>query len=190
MKSAGIRPGSGRFLLRVPGSLHARLQEAARGGGLSLNEYCSRRLSVPGPDVLIEEGARSVVDRARTVFADRLIGMLAYGSYVRGDAGPASDVDLLMILDRSVPLTRGLYCNWDATPLTWLGRPVDPHFVHLPAGGRSAPGAWCEAALTGVVLIERDGAVTRCLAAVRGDIASGRLVRRTAHGQPYWTEAA
>jgi hypothetical protein len=41
-----------------------------------------------------------------------------------------------------------------------------------------------------VVLFERDGAVTRHLGAIRGEIAAGRLTRRSVHGQPYWTVAA
>jgi hypothetical protein len=116
--------------------------------------------------------------------------VLVYGSYARGDATAASDVDLLVVVDPAVPLTRALYRAWDEAPVDWQGRHVDPHFLHLPAGGRAAPGAWCEAAIDGIVLHERDGAVTRHLAAIRGEIAAGRLVRRSAHGQPYWTVAA
>ncbi|MDO8835074.1 MAG: nucleotidyltransferase domain-containing protein, partial [Vicinamibacterales bacterium] len=122
-------------------------------------------------------------------FGDGLVGVLVYGSYVRGDATPASDVDLLVVVSPSVPLTRALYRTWDSGPPLWAGRTLDPHFVHLPVDRRAAPGAWCEAAIDGVVLFERDGAVTRHLAALRSDIAAGRFVRRSAHGQPYWTMA-
>ena len=181
---------SGRFLLRVQRSVHARLQSAARGLGVSLNEYCSRRLSVPGAAVLVDRGAPVAVERPFAQFGAALIGVIAYGSYVRGDATATSDVDLLVVVDRSIPLTRALYRVWDADPPAWAGRNLDPHFVHLSVDGRTAPGAWCEAAIDGVVLVERDGVVTRHLAAIRGDIAAGRLVRRFAHGQPYWTVAA
>jgi hypothetical protein len=47
-----------------------------------------------------------------------------------------------------------------------------------------------EVAVSGMVLFERDGRVSTHLVRVRGDIAEGRLVRRIAHGQPYWTSAA
>ncbi len=151
---------------------------------------CDRRLRVPGPAVLLEPGAAASVERSLAQFDAALAGVLVYGSYARGDATAASDVDLLVVVDAAIALTRALYRDWDDAPVDWQGRHVDPHFVHLPAGRRPAPGAWCEAALDGVVLCERDGAVTRHLAAIRGEIAAGRLVRRSAHGQPYWTVAA
>ena len=188
--SSRPRRWSGRFLLRVVPSVHERLQATARALGLSLNEYCARRLSVPGPIVAAEGGARAVVDRLLAGFGPDIAGVLAYGSYVRGEATATSDVDLLVVVDRRVPLTRALYRAWDVDPPTWADRSVDPHFVHLPADRRAMPGAWCEAAIDGVVLFERDGEVTRHLAAVRRAIGEGRLVRRSAHGQPYWTVAA
>jgi predicted nucleotidyltransferase len=181
---------SGRFLLRVQQRVHARLTAAARRLGISLNEYCDRRLRVPGPALLLEPGAAASVERSLVQFDAALAGVLVYGSYARGDATAASDVDLLVVVDPAVALTRALYREWDDGPVEWQGRHVDPHFLHLPAGGRPAPGAWCEAAIDGVVLYERDGAVTRYLAAIRGEIAAGRLVRRSSHGQPYWTVAA
>jgi predicted nucleotidyltransferase len=181
---------SGRFLLRVQKSVHARVQAAARRLGVSLNEYCSRRLRVPGQSVLVDAGAAAAVEKPLAQFGAALVGVLVYGSYVRGDATAASDVDLLVVVDRSVPLTRALYREWDLDAPAWRDRSMDPHFVHVPDEGRAVPGAWCEAAFDGVVLFERDGAVTRHLAVLRGEIAAGRLVRRAVHGQPYWTVAA
>lgn len=152
-----------------------------------MNEFCVRRLAVPGPACLIDEGAQRVVDRALELFGERLAGVVVYGSFARGGASPASDVDLLVVLTAAVPVTRDLYRQWDAEPVLWGRRSVDPHFVCLPEDGRQPSGAWCEAAVDGIVLFERDGAVTRHLSAVRGSIADGRLVRRSVHGQPYWT---
>jgi hypothetical protein len=184
-------PGvSGRFLLRMQTGLHARLQAAAREAGLSLNELCSRRLRVAGSALLAEDGAGAAVERALALFKDDLVGVLVYGSYARGEATPSSDVDLLVVVDLSIPLTRTLYRDWDTEPPTWNQRAVDPHFVHIPERARTVAGVWCEAAIDGIVLFERSDAVTRHLAAIRGDIAAGRFVRRTAHGQPYWTVAA
>jgi hypothetical protein len=97
-------------------------------------------------------------------------------------------VDVLVILDRGRPLDRGLYRDWDSAPVTWGGRAVDPHFVHLPADGR-ATGLWGEAAIDGVLLFEAGTRVSSTLAQVRRDIVAGRLVRRMAHGQPYWVAA-
>ena len=127
--------------------------------------------------------------RAAAVAGDALVGVIVYGSWARGRAGAGSDVDVLIVLDVTRPLTRVLYREWDARPVTWDGRPVDPHFVHLPAGG-PASGVWGEAAVDGVILFESNLRLSAVLAQVRRDIVAGRLVRRLAHGQPYWVVAA
>jgi hypothetical protein len=49
---------------------------------------------------------------------------------------------------------------------------------------------WAEAAIDGIVLFERGMRITEHLIRVRREIAAGRIVRRVAHGQPYWTEVA
>ena len=180
---------SGRFLLRVPPRLHRALQVVARAHGLSLNEYCVRRLSLPGTGLSVSEGAIAAVTQAAELFGPRLAGVVAHGSWTRHELRDASDIDMLVVVDRTVKLTRNLYRTWDADPVTWNGRVVDPHFVHLPATGRPAPGIWCEAAVEGVVLFERDDRLSGWLIRVRREIADGRLVRREAHGQPYWTVA-
>ena len=177
---------SGRFLLRMPPSLHAALDSAARAAGLSLNEYCVRRLASAGP---CHDDAAALLSRASTVVGAGLRAIVLHGSWVRGDATAASDVDVLLVVDRSVQLDRALYRTWDAEPVTWGGRPVDPHFVH-PVQERTFSGLWAEVAIDGQVLFDRDGWVSAHLVRVRRAIADGRLVRRFAHGQPYWAEAA
>jgi hypothetical protein len=67
---------------------------------------------------------------------------------------------------------------------------VDPHFAHVPRADDAPSAAWAEAAVGGVVLFERDDRVSKHLVRVRTAVAEGRFVRRVAHGQPYWTEAA
>jgi predicted nucleotidyltransferase len=180
---------SGRFVLRIDPGLHAALRAAAREQGLSLNDYCSRKLAAPGVGPATLEGATAVA-RACQLFGERLLGVVAYGSWARGEAGADSDVDLLVVLDGGVSLTRALYREWDAAPLRWQDRPVEAHFAHLPPPHETKPGLWAEVALDGVVLFERDLAVSARLAAIRRDIAAGRIVRRVAHGQPYWARVA
>lgn len=180
---------SGRFVLRLSGGLHAALRAAARDAGVSLNDYCARKLALPAADPA-SPGATVVVERAAALVGEHLVGVVAYGSWVRGDATAASDVDVLIVLHADAPLTRALYRRWDAEPVTWDRRPVEPHFVRLRRGSAPATGLWAEAALDGVVLFERGFAVSKRLAAVRRDIVAGRLVRRLAHGQPYWAEVA
>ena len=183
------RLGSGRFLLRLPAALHGALQAAAQGNGLSLNEYCVRRLAASGPGLFVDDSAAALVSGAAALVGRALVAVIVYGSWARDQAADASDVDVLIVVEAGVPLTRALYRAWDNTPVAWNGRAVDPHFVHVP-GQQVGAGVWGEVALDGVVLFERDRRVSAHLARVRRAIAEGRLVRRLVHGQPYWTEAA
>lgn len=180
---------SGRFVLRLPPSLHGALAGAADAAGLSLNEYCARKLASPCPPLDVPDAVAAVTAAAR-VGGEVLLGVVAFGSWARGDEGPGSDVDLLVVLAGGTPLTRDLYRRWDEEPLRWNGRPVEPHFVRLPPAERRATGVWAEAAVDGIVLFERSLRVSRRLAAIRAEIAAGRLQRREVHGQPYWVEAA
>jgi predicted nucleotidyltransferase len=157
---------------------------------VSLNDYCARKLALPVGAFAALDEAGAAVARAAGLFGERLLGAAAYGSWARGEAGAESDVDLLVVLDEAVPLTRALYRAWDKTPLDWAGRPVEAHFVHLPPPAETVAGLWAEVALDGIVLFERGLRVSTRLIAIRRDIASGRIVRREAHGQPYWTKAA
>ena len=180
---------SGRFILRLPPLLHAALRAAAAAAGLSLNEYCVRRLAITGPAVSLDPGAAALVHRASTLTGPALIGVILYGSWARGEAAGTSDVDVLIVVDETVPLTRDLYRRWDEAPVRWHSRLIDPHFVRRPREP-VAGGVWAEAALDGVVLFEREWQLSASLGIIRRDIAAGRLVRRFVHGQPYWTVAA
>lgn len=178
---------SGRFVLRLPPALHAELRDAARRSGLSLNEYCVRALSAPGT-YPTGPGA-AIAAQAVAHFGPDLVGVLLYGSWVRGEATAMSDIDALVVVEASRPITRALYHEWDRTPLEHDGHPIETHLVRLPAP-EDAPGTlWLEAALDGVVVLDRDGRIARYLGRVRRDIAAGERVRHRAHGQPYWTTA-
>ncbi|NCA10545.1 nucleotidyltransferase domain-containing protein, partial [bacterium] len=106
--------------------------------------------------------------------------------WARGEITDSSDVDLLVVLDPSLPITRALYRSWDERPLTWGGRGVDVHLVHLPEADAEISGTWAEAATDGIVLFERGLELSRRLSAMRRRIAAGEVVRHVAHGQPYW----
>ena len=175
----------------MPPALHAVLQGAApaRASGLSLNAYCVRQLAQAGLGVAGDEDATALLARARAVAGDALSAVVLHGSWVRGEATPASDVDALVVVESRLALSRALYRAWDAQPITWRGRRVDPHFVH-PAPEGEVSGLWAELALDGIVLFERDWKLSAHLARIRRAIVAGRLVRRVVHGQPYWTEAA
>lgn len=181
---------SGRFVLRIEPALHDVLRTAAAGAGLSLNDFCARSLAAAGSGMRVLEGAAQVVVRAIEQFGPSLTGVVAHGSWVRAEAADGSDVDVMIVVDRSVALTRALYRAWDADPVAIADRPVEAHVVQLPDPARPPSALWAEIAIDGIVLFERGLEVSRELIRVRRAIADGRLVRRVAHGQPYWTEVA
>lgn len=134
--------------------------------------------------------AAEAVRRARAQTGEALLGVIVFGSWARAEATDRSDVDLLLVLAPELPIVRELYRPWDEVPSSWGGRPVEPHFVHLPAAGGRVSGLWAEAALDGIVLYERGFAISRRLVEVRRRIVAGELTRREVHGHSYWVEAA
>lgn len=175
-------------MLRLDPALHGALRRAAAEAGLSLNQYCVRKLSGGRPGV--SDPGWQAVERATATVEAGLVGVVVYGSWARGEAASGSDVDVLIVVDREVPVVRALYRRWDDEPVRWEGRRVEPHFVHLPGPGETPSGTWAEVAVDGIVLFDRDLTVSRRLVALRNLIAEGDLVRKEAHGQPYWMEAS
>ncbi len=181
---------SGRFVLRLDPGVHASLRRAAREAGISLNDHCARKLSAPNVNLGSFRDAGAAVEKAARIAGERLVGVAVYGSWSRGTLLASSDVDLLIVVDRELALTRQLYRLWDDAPLDWNGHIVEPHFVHLPGSDETVGGLWAEVALDGIVLFESGTLLSSRLVQVRHDIAEGRIVRKTVHGQPYWTKVA
>jgi hypothetical protein len=178
---------SGRFLLRIEPGLHAALRGAAAASGLSLNEYCARKLAAPLGDIGGFDAAALAVRRAAAVVGDALVGVVAFGSWARSELHDASDVDFLVVVDAGLALSRTLYARWDEEPVVINGRRAEPHYVTMPPPGSAPPvGLWAEAAIDGVVLFCRGLELHARLAAVRRELVEGRVVRKTVHGQPYW----
>lgn len=188
MSDTRTRPSgaSGRFVLRITPALHAQLRNAAKGSAVSLNDYCARRLADP-VGAAFPDAARAVA-RAAEIVGDPLVGVAVFGSWPRGEVSSGSDVDLLIVVDARTPIARRLYSAWDQEPLRWETLPVEPHFVHLPKPDQTPGGLWAEVAIDGIVIFEKARRLSMALARVRGEIAAGRMVRRTVHGQSYWAE--
>ena len=185
MSSRPPEARSGRFVLRLHPSTHALLGSAAREEGVSLNEYCARRLTAVRHDGFTEDAAAGLVSRAAAVLGDALIGIVLCGSRVRGDAAADSDLDAIVAAERETEITRGLYARWDAHAGFERAPRADPHFAHLPVEGAPS-NLWGEAAMEGVVVFDRGGRLAKALVGVRRAAAEGRLRRRVLHGQPYW----
>lgn len=179
------RSPSGRFLLRVSPGLHGLLRRAADEAGLSLNDYCARKLAAPGA---VEGPGTDVIARAAEQFGDDLLGVLVFGSWARGNTVDESDIDLLVVVHPGIAIVRDLYRAWDeaAPALRWDGRRLEVHFVHPPEPVETPTSLWAEAALDGLVLFDRGFELSRRLIDLRRRIASGVVLRRRAHGQPYW----
>lgn len=193
MKSHSARKNaSGRFVLRLDPSLHARLRRNAHVAAISLNELCSRKLASPdfrigtAPAVDLE----GAVSRAQSICGDSLIGVVVFGSWARGEAADGSDLDLLIVIEEQLALSRGLYRTWDHSEAVSAGTSTDismePQFVHLPGPEETVAGLWAEVAIDGIVIFERNLRISRRLIRVRQDIAAGRIERRSLHGQAYW----
>jgi len=153
---------------------------------MSLNDYCARKLAAPvgavgGPGT-------DVISRAAEQFGENLLGVLVFGSWARGNTVEESDVDLLVVVHPDVAIVRALYRAWDeaAPALTWDGRRLEVHFVQPPEAGETPSSLWAEAALDGLVLFDPGFELSRRLIDIRRGIASGAVLRRRAHGQPYW----
>jgi len=186
---------SGKFVVRIPPELHWRLKDAARRQGSSLNQVCVARLQgaarefSSASDTPASLISRSLIAGAIERWGADLAGLLLFGSAVRGEATRESDIDLLLVLKPTVRISRGLYLEWDVLAETFepCDRRVSPQCVVLPEDVDAAGGLWYEVALEGVVLWERDLAVSALLRRLREGMARGELRRAMIHGNPYWT---
>ena len=78
-----------------------------------------------------DEMVREIRTRLEPLYGERLTGVVLYGSEARGEAGPDSDIDVLVLLsgpvDYAGELRRTIHALYPLT-LQW-GRPVTPKVV-------------------------------------------------------------
>jgi hypothetical protein len=79
-----------------------------------------------------------------------------------------------------------MLAHWDGQSMTHYRHPVEVHLVSLPNTATPVTAIWAELSIDGIVIFERDFAVSRVLSHARSEIAAGRLQRRRSHGQNYW----
>ena len=177
--------------MRIPPSLHRKLREAADSEGISLNRFCESHLAHSLRAEAPEAPAnwQALRDFTRKTWGESLKGLVLFGSRARQQASTSSDVDLLVVLDKRIPITRRLYRQWDTRPADLGSDILSVHFVRLPRRAEDAGGLWYEVSIDGIVLDDREWEVSRFLRQIREATAQGELQRRTSHGHPYWIRA-
>jgi len=188
------------LILRLPPSLHQQLKQDASSADTSLNRHCRTLLSKRTTDSSAE-GARisltlaagrsgrraSLQDLSAGVletWGSSVEGLVLFGSFARGRQTANSDIDLLVVLNRSVTLDRDIYSRWRIRKFE--GREVAPLLVQIPGDAERIGGLWFEVALDGIVLFDRDLHLSRFFSHVRDLVAGGRVRRMVTHGHPYW----
>lgn len=170
---------SGKFVLRLPTKLHAEFQKEAREKNTSLNNLILEKLG----HLPLKQKQFHIVEK---VFRGKLLGIIQFGSTVRGEARKDSDIDLLLVLSSSVPIDRSLYALWDAQVAPHLKAPYSPQFVHLPSDWNMVSGLWLEVGLEGEVKLDHRQEVRTALNRIKSLIAEGKYERRVSHGHSYW----
>lgn len=171
---------SGKFVLRIPPALHQRIKEEAKTRNISLNQFIIEHLnSLAGSKWSECLGViRAALDRD-------LIGVVLFGSSVRGEQRETSDIDLLIVLSEERAIDRSLYQIWDNQVQSKIGEAYSPQFVHLPYGPDFSS-LWLEVAMEGEILEDRQNLIRPLLRRIRNTIAVGKYIRKFSHGHPYW----
>lgn len=189
---------SGKFVLRLPESLHKNLRKVSERHGISLNELCKRELeSAMSPNRKINSENKnqlisdSLIEKISEVWKKELLAIILFGSAVREELREDSDLDLMIVLKEDSPITRSLYKTWQEE-LSFLAEQglheVSPHFVSLSKNALSVGSIWLEVALEGQILWEKDFSVSRFIVSLRKLIAEGKIRRYYSENQAYWVK--
>src|SRR5437764_1680739 len=110
---------------------------AARGTSRGWHARVRTMSSQPPSDVL-RELARRYTDLLRSHLSERLVSVVLFGSVARGDASPASDIDLLIVAE---DLPQGQFASACSPPPT---RPSSRNSSapRRPAWRAASPGSY------------------------------------------------
>lgn len=141
-----------------------------------------RTIVFNGPDQLL----RSVVRVLRAYFGEKLVAIVLFGSYARGEARGTSDVDLYVIAE-NLPHRR-------LKRIAYVHRPVAARFeyrVSIIAESKREfvsgfPPLYLDLALDGVILFDRDNFMTDKLKQIREITRRAGLKRVRLNGQFAW----
>ena len=127
-------------------------------------------------------------DFRRRQFRFYLKAVIIFGSWARGDQTSESDLDVLVVLDSKIKITRKLYTEWEEFNFKDVSLPdnLSIHFSQVPS--QSLSGFWCEIASDGIVIFDVGLQVSRFLINLREKILSGQYSARFSHGHRYWIE--
>lgn len=182
-----------KFLLRLSPALFATLNSEATRAGVSINSTIVSRLlaGAPSQQCATDELVRVVQSFSIFTNSPKLLqGIVLFGSGARDELSAHSDIDLLVVMDRSFEITRAIYRLWDTEigETQWRGYPISVHFVSLPetTEGASLGSLWLEASIEGIILVEQERRISHTLRSIRLRCLAGEFQRRYTHGIPYW----
>jgi predicted nucleotidyltransferase len=180
---------SGKFVLRLPEAMHRKLAKRARLSGFSLNRVCVELLKQGMDDQQQDpqwlKDAYAVSPLVKKKFGASLIGILAFGSQVNGQAREQSDLDLLIVIENTIPIVRSLYRWWEESVPIAEQLEINPHFVHVSADTPS--GLWLEAALNHHMIYKKGQKLDKVMMQILERIREGQVERHWSNGHPYWS---
>lgn len=164
----------------------------------SLNMVCEKILRSslsqkrqPGTPIKVDTIPEPLLEAIKQKWEQELLGVVLFGSAVRSEEREDSDIDLLLVLQPEVSLSRKYYEEWnqlvDQIQSQWPPLlKISPHFVQLPKDLLSIGGLWYEVSIEGIILWQQGNEVQNILRNIRRLISEGKIQRKYSHGHPYW----
>lgn len=172
---------SGKFVIRLSSKLHFELKEESKQAGLSLNEYCVSILK-SRKENSVESFNNKIVTDLVSIYGDKILGIILFGSQARGDAHDDSDFDILVVMNNEVLITRELYRSLPEC----FDQTISIHFAHINDQPSEASSLFLECAIDGKILYDSKNIISTQIEKIRNFIFSGNVKRLVTHGQGFW----